>query len=66
MSLITDILIVASGAAFSVGIVSLFLKRIRINHKSRLYFLLSVCLFALALTMGWSDFVAGLNDCSIE
>ena len=66
MTLLTDILILGSAASFIAGFISLFLKKIRINQKSRVYFLLSVALFGLAITLGWSDFVEGFNNCRIE
>lgn len=63
MTLITDILILGSAAIFIAGFLSLFIQRIRINQKSRYYFLMAVILFGLALTLGWSDFVDGFNNC---
>lgn len=66
MPIFTDILIFSSATAFLVGFISLFLKRIRINQKSRIYFLLAVVLFGLALTLGWNEFVEAFNRCAAK
>lgn len=63
MSILTDILIVGSAVSFITGFLSLFIKKIRIKQKSRVYFLMALFLFTLAVTIGWSDFMAGLYDC---
>lgn len=61
MRLLTDILIVGSAVSFIVGFLSLFIKRIQIKQKSRIYFFTAFLLLALALTLGCSDFIAGLS-----
>jgi hypothetical protein len=63
MGILTDILIVGSAISFITGFLSLFIKKIRIKQKSRLYFFMALLLFVLAITIGWSDFVAGAYDC---
>lgn len=62
MDILTDILIIGSAVSLITGLLSFFIKRIQINQKSRVYFLMALLLFALAVTLGWSDFIAGLND----
>lgn len=63
MGILTDILIVGSALSFITGFLSFFIKKIMINQKSRIYFILALFLFALAVAIGWSDFLAGLYDC---
>lgn len=63
MGLLTDLLITGSALSFIIGFLSFFFKKIQIHQKSRIYFILALVLFALAVTLGWSDFVAGLYDC---
>lgn len=70
ISSFVDVLLVGSMAAFAIGIISIFLKQIRIRKKIRYYFIMSAFLFGAALTFGWQDavdgFVKGLNDSRVE
>lgn len=66
MSLLADILLISSLALFTLGVLSIFIKSIRIKQKLRYYFYLSILVFGLGLTFGWSDFKKGFNDCGIN
>ncbi|MCH8550194.1 MAG: hypothetical protein LAT80_15090 [Balneolaceae bacterium] len=61
-SLIADILLLGSLGVFITGILSLFIRQIRINEKSRYYFLITILLFIVGLAFGWSDFIAGFQE----
>ncbi len=63
MSTLADILLISSIASFALWILSIFIKPIRIKQKVRYYFYLSILLFGLGLTFGWSDFKAGWENC---
>jgi hypothetical protein len=62
MDTFVDGMFLISIGLFITGVLALFIKQIRINGKTRYYFIGSLLVFSLTLAIGWESAVEAFRE----